>query len=77
MTRAEAHWYFSIYQYNKPYEKYLCIHIYQNVPEAHWPVYQVENQEHYWENHQEDIVHLMMVMMTMTMIKYEKDNDKF
>ena len=68
MTRAEAHWHISIYQY------YI---IYQNVPEAHWPVYQVENQEHYWENHQEDIVHLMMVMMTMTMIKYEKDNDKF
>ena len=44
--------------------------------EAHRPVYQIEDKEHYWENHQEDIVHLMMVMMTMTMIKYDKDNDK-
>ena len=49
--------------------------IYQNVPEAHWPVYQVKNQEHYWENHQEDIVHLMMVMMTMRMINSNEDNE--
>ena len=47
----------------------ICIGIsYIGIPEAHWPVYQVENQEHYWENHQEDIVHLMTTITMMMMI---------
>ena len=33
--------------------------------EAHRPVYQIEDKEHYWENHQEDIVHLMIMIIVM------------
>ena len=77
MPRAEAHWHISVHRYIiNQYIMHQYIHLYasiyhipmhigkyQCIPEAHRPVYQVENQEHYWENHQEDVVHLIMMMM--------------